>query len=196
MKSSYRLKSGERPGGDAGPGGLYDGKYTPDYEFVAGSGDLDECNGRHGVTAEFPAGTYYYVITDQFPFIGRKYRGTPDASFRHGPPGGPGGPGGPGRFGPPPGFPPQRSQFPPSAENLKRIGKLDVRRNTVIALPCGAKAPRPHRLERRAIEHEVPATLPNAGTGHTALGIHRHEQQNHAFQSLRAGPLWIRWFVA
>lgn len=127
MRSSYRLKSGSRPGGESGPGGPYDGKYTPDYEYVAGSGDLDEANGRRGVTPEFPGGTYYYVTTAEFPFIARKYRGTPDSSFRHGPPGGgPGGPGGPGpggpggprqggprRFGPPPGFPPP--PFPPNA---------------------------------------------------------------------------------
>jgi hypothetical protein len=116
MKSSYRLKSGNRPGGESGPGGPYDGKYTPDYEYVAGLGELDECNGRRGVTREFPQGTYYYVITAEFPYVGRKFRGTPDASFQHkgpgpGGPGGPGGPrgpgpGGPGRFGPPPGFPP------------------------------------------------------------------------------------------
>jgi hypothetical protein len=108
MKSSWRLKSGARPGGESGPGGAYDGKYTPDFEYAAGTGTLDECNGRFGVTPEFPAGTYYYVTTEEFPFIARKYRGTPDDSFRHrGPPGGgPGGPGGPGRFGPPPGFPP------------------------------------------------------------------------------------------
>jgi hypothetical protein len=106
MKSSYRLKSGNRPGGESGPGGVYDGKYTPDYEYSQGSGDLDECNGRFGVTAEFPHGTYYYVTTAEFPFISRKFRGTPDFSFRERPPGGPGGPGGPGRFGPPPGFPP------------------------------------------------------------------------------------------
>lgn len=107
MKSSYRLKSGNRPGGESGPGGPYDGKYTPDFEYVADSGDLDECNGRYGVTPEFPQGTYYYVTTTEFPFLGRKFRGTPDFSFRERPPGGgPGGPGGPGRFGPPPGFPP------------------------------------------------------------------------------------------
>jgi hypothetical protein len=105
MKTSYRLKSGNRPGGESGPGGPYDGKYTPDYEYVADSGDLDECNGRQGVTPEFPEGTYYYVTTTEFPFLGRKFRGTPDFSFRERPPG-PGGPGGPGRFGPPPGFPP------------------------------------------------------------------------------------------
>ena len=114
MKSSYRLKTGTRPGGESGPGGTYDGKYTPDYEYVPGSGDLDECNGRFGITPEFPQGTYYYVTTEEFPFVSRKYRGTPDDSFRHhgpppggpGGPGGRGGPGGPGRFGPPPGFPP------------------------------------------------------------------------------------------
>jgi hypothetical protein len=110
MKSSYRLKSGSRPGGESGPGGAYDGKYTPDYEFAAGAGDLDDCNGRYGVTPQFPQGTYYYVTTEEFPFISRKFRGTPDVSFRERPPG-PGGPGGPGRFGPPPGFPPPG--FPP-----------------------------------------------------------------------------------
>jgi YHYH protein len=76
---------------------------------VKGAGDLDECNGRVGVTPEFPGGTYHYYLTSDFPFIPRLYRGTPDSSFeRHGPPGGPNGgrpgggrpPGGPG--GPPP----------------------------------------------------------------------------------------------
>ena len=41
-KPSWCLKSGIRP---SGPGGRYDGTYTQDFEFVAGSGDLDECNG-------------------------------------------------------------------------------------------------------------------------------------------------------
>lgn len=110
MKSSYRLKSGNRPGGESGPGGTYDGKYTPDYEYAPGSGDLDECNGRFGVTPEFPQGTYYYVTTAEFPYIPRKFHGVPDSTFHERPPGGgpggPGGPRGPGRFGPPPGFPP------------------------------------------------------------------------------------------
>lgn len=118
LHSSWRLKSGERPGGDKGPGGAFDGTYTQDYEFVKGSGDLDECNGRFGVTPEFPAGTYYYVITGEFPYVTRALRGTPDKSFtkneggrpggpRGGRPGGPGGgrPGGSGG-GPPPGGPP------------------------------------------------------------------------------------------
>lgn len=111
LKSSYRLKNGARP---SGPGGKYDGSFVQDFEFVAGTGDLDVCNGRFGVTPEFPAGTYHYVVTEEFPFIPRLFRGTPDASFfRKGPPGGfggPGGPGGPGGrrpgFGPPPFGPP------------------------------------------------------------------------------------------
>lgn len=91
-KSSYQLKKGTRPSGTAGPGGTYDGTYTVDYEFVAGSGDLDEANGRSGVTPEYPEGTYYYVATAEFPFYPRMMKGTPDGSFQRGPPGG--GPGG------------------------------------------------------------------------------------------------------
>jgi YHYH protein len=92
MQSSYRLKKGNRTGG---PRGKYDGSFIQDYEYVAGSGDLDECNGREGVTPEYPDGTYYYVLTEGYPFIPRQLHGTPDASFRHGPPGGR-------RGGPPP----------------------------------------------------------------------------------------------
>jgi len=94
-RSSYRLKSGERPGGSAGPGGRYDGTYEQDYEFVPGSSDLDEANGRVGKTPEYPEGTYFYVATAEFPFYPRKLKGTPDPSFQRGPPGG--GPGGGGR---------------------------------------------------------------------------------------------------
>ena len=54
LKPSYQLKTGERP---SGPGGKYDGLFVEDYEYVAGSGDLDECNGRTGVTPEYPDGT-------------------------------------------------------------------------------------------------------------------------------------------
>lgn len=129
LRSSYRLKSGQRPGG---PGGKYDGTFVQDYEYVAGAGDLDECNGRTGVTPEYPQGTYYYAITDEYPFIPRCLRGKPDESFErrgpppgqqggppNGPPGGFGPPGNrpppPGKFGPPPpGFPPPgRPGFPP-----------------------------------------------------------------------------------
>jgi hypothetical protein len=87
LKSSYRVKSGHRP---SGPGGTYDGKFVADYEYVPSFGDLDECNGLFGVTPEDPQGIYHYVLTEQFPYIPRMYRGTPDPSFmRH--PGGPDG---------------------------------------------------------------------------------------------------------
>lgn len=77
LASSYRLKHGSRPGSPDGPGGVYDGTYAADYEYVAGLGDLDESNGRTGVTPEFPGGTYYYVITDAFPSVPRTWVGSP-----------------------------------------------------------------------------------------------------------------------
>ena len=82
LKSSYRVKKGERPAGDKGPGGKYDGTFAADWEYVKDAGDLDECNGRFGVTPEFPKGTYYYVLTDEFPHISRLLKGEPDESFR------------------------------------------------------------------------------------------------------------------
>lgn len=86
LQSSYRLKTGSRPNGLGQPGGTYDGVFVEDFEYVAGSGDLDECSGRFGVTPEYPDGTYYYVLTEDFPFIPRAFKGTPDASFaRRGP---------------------------------------------------------------------------------------------------------------
>lgn len=83
MKSGYVLKPGARPGG---PGGRHDGTFTLDYEFKAGVGDLDEYNGRFGVTPENANGVYHYHITDTFPYVPRLLKGTPDASFRKGPP--------------------------------------------------------------------------------------------------------------
>lgn len=120
MRSSYQLKKGERPGGNRGPGGEYDGTFTADYEYIAGSGDLDECNGRFGVTPEYPQGIYHYYITDSFPYLSRQWRGKPDDSFqKKGGRGGPGGPprrgrrGGPGFGPPPPGFGPPPPGFGP-----------------------------------------------------------------------------------
>ncbi len=82
LRSSYRVKGGTRP---SGPGGRYDGSFVQDYEYVANLGDLDRCNGRFGVTTEYPKGTYHYIVTDTFPFIPREWKGTPDESFmRHG----------------------------------------------------------------------------------------------------------------
>lgn len=114
MKSSYRLKTAERGGdGQTSPTGKPDGSFGLDFEYVAGHGDLDEFGGRTGVTPEFPKGTYYYVLTEEFPFIPRKLKGTPDPSFNktrmdpHANLGGQGGPGAKGgkkgKKGPPPG---------------------------------------------------------------------------------------------
>ncbi len=75
LRGSYRLKT--TPDANRPSTATYAmGTFTEDHEYVAGSGDLDECNGRTGVTPEFPAGTYHYVITDTFPFIGRCVKGT------------------------------------------------------------------------------------------------------------------------
>ena len=109
LKSSYQIKKGTRP---SGPGGAYDGKFVADYEYVAGSGDLDECNGLVGITPDYPMGIYHYVLTEDFPYIPRLYRGTPDDSFARHPRGGQGfaqggGPGGGGPGGGPLGGGPQ-----------------------------------------------------------------------------------------
>lgn len=77
LTSSYRLKNGNRPGGNAAPSGKYDGAFVQDYEFVTGHGALDECNGRFCVTPEFPNGTYAYFLTNEWPVIPRSFRGTP-----------------------------------------------------------------------------------------------------------------------
>lgn len=85
LTSSYRLKKGNRPGdGVTAPNGAYNGTYVRDFEYIKGAGTLDEANGRHGVTPEFPKGTYYYVITDEFPSISRYFVGTPANDFKLG----------------------------------------------------------------------------------------------------------------
>lgn len=78
LTSSYQLKSGQRSNG---PLGAYDGTYIEDYEYIHGSGDLDECNGRTGVTPEYPNGTYYYVATLGWPFFSRCFAGSIADSF-------------------------------------------------------------------------------------------------------------------
>ena len=85
--SGHTLKPGNRPGnGITAPDGPYDGFYVEDYEFLDSSWPLDECNGRHGVTPEYPNGTYYYVMTDNWPYIPRCFYGTViDNTFRIGP---------------------------------------------------------------------------------------------------------------
>jgi hypothetical protein len=77
LRSSFRLKEGSRPGGKTHPGGTFDGTFFQDYAYAAGSGDLDECNGRFGKTPEFPEGTYAYFLTEEWPVIPRSFRGRP-----------------------------------------------------------------------------------------------------------------------
>ena len=74
LKSSYRVKSqadAQRPSVDLYPMGTF----AQDYEYVAGLGDLDECNGRQGVTPEFPQGIYHYFATDTYPYLQRCVKG-------------------------------------------------------------------------------------------------------------------------
>ncbi|MEP2845573.1 MAG: YHYH protein, partial [Alphaproteobacteria bacterium] len=71
--TSYRLKTGTRPGG---PGGTYDGTFIDDWEYVEGSGDLDACNGME------QDGVYGYVVTEAYPHVLGCFTGTPDPSFR------------------------------------------------------------------------------------------------------------------
>ena len=135
LSSSYRLKKGTRPGGSSGPGGTYDGTFVQDFEYVAGLGDLDVCNGRDTVTPDYPTGTYAYFITQSYPFIPRCYRGSPDSSFERGMAGGLGPPGGGrgGRLGPPPGgSPPPGGRPPPRRSALSH--ELVLRRRSRSSL--------------------------------------------------------------
>ncbi len=75
MLPSFRLKAtpdAGRPSGTIFPMGTF----TQDYEYAAGSGDLDECNGRTGVTPDYPNGTYHYYITETYPYIQRCVKGS------------------------------------------------------------------------------------------------------------------------
>ena len=75
MEPSYRLKASPdagRPGVEMVPMGAF----TQDWEYVAGLGDLDECNGRFGVTPQFPEGIYHYYATDAYPYVQRCIKGS------------------------------------------------------------------------------------------------------------------------
>ncbi len=87
MTGSYRLVSSvseNRPSTDIYPLGTF----NQDWEYEAGLGDLDECNGRFGVTPEFPAGVYHYYATDSYPFLQRCVKGEVDDAGALPPPGG------------------------------------------------------------------------------------------------------------
>jgi hypothetical protein len=74
VTSSYRTKS--TPDANRPSTATYAmGTFTQDYEYVAGFGDLDECNGRTGVTPEFPKGIYHYYATETFPHLQRCVKG-------------------------------------------------------------------------------------------------------------------------
>ena len=86
--SSYQLKQGDRealydsyvgeelnPSDNALNSKEYDGSYVDDWEYVAGSGDLDECN---GMTVD---GQYGYYAIDAYPWVIKCFKGTPHESF-------------------------------------------------------------------------------------------------------------------
>ena len=75
MTSSYRTKTTPDANRPASTTTYAMGTFTQDYEYVAGLGDLDECNGRTGVTPEFPKGIYHYYATDTFPHLQRCVKG-------------------------------------------------------------------------------------------------------------------------
>lgn len=70
--SSWGLKTGERP---TAPFGAYDGKFEEDFEYRAGAGNLDECN---GVVVD---GTYIYFATDAYPYYPRCFKGVVNPQF-------------------------------------------------------------------------------------------------------------------
>ena len=70
MRGSYQLVttvSADRPSTE-----VYQlGTFAQDWKFAEGVGDLDECNGRFGVTPEFPDGIFHYYATDTYPYFQR-----------------------------------------------------------------------------------------------------------------------------
>ena len=72
-ETGWQLKRGNRPDG---PGGLYDGTYVQDYEYVGHNGTLDRCNGG------MLNGKYVYFLTDRFPFYPRCLWGRVADGFR------------------------------------------------------------------------------------------------------------------
>ena len=86
----FQLRSGLRPGDDiTEPCGAFTGKYTRDYEFICGKGDLDECNGiQSSVTIATENGIqtfeYFYVISSAFPQIPRCLKGNVSEDFDNG----------------------------------------------------------------------------------------------------------------
>jgi hypothetical protein len=84
IRSSYQTYTYTTRTSGPAVGGMYPiGCFIEDWQYVAGSGDLDEHNGRFCKTPEYPAGTYAYFTTvdasfkPYYPyFIGPKFYGT------------------------------------------------------------------------------------------------------------------------
>lgn len=89
MLPSFQLRSGLRSGdGTEAPCGPYTGKYTLDYEYICGKGDLNSCNGKEAtVTITTSQGEetfeFYYVITSNFPQIPRCMLGNVSPDFEN-----------------------------------------------------------------------------------------------------------------
>lgn len=94
-KPSFKLLDGNREGEDCSYSnpeqtialpdvGHHDGTFGSDFEYVDGSGDLDECN---GITVD---GKYMYLVTNDFPYVGRCLMGEFVSKERPGPPPGAG----------------------------------------------------------------------------------------------------------
>lgn len=90
-KPSYKLLDGTREGEDCvyenpketikiALNDDHDGTYGSDFEYVANSGDLDECN---GITID---GKYMYLVTNEFPYVSRCLMGEVKEDERRGPP--------------------------------------------------------------------------------------------------------------
>ncbi len=64
MKSSYVVSTATtRTNGPAVDATYPEGCFIQDYSYSAGSGDLDDRNGRFCITPEYPSGTYAYFVT-------------------------------------------------------------------------------------------------------------------------------------
>jgi len=63
MESSYQEKNISNRSNGPSLSQYPLGAYIEDFEYVSGSGDLDEYNGRYCVTPEYPNGTYAYFVT-------------------------------------------------------------------------------------------------------------------------------------
>lgn len=59
-----------------------EGSFDTDFEYVAGLGDLDECNGLE------LNGQYTYIVTNEFPYVGRCLKGEFKEQRGPGPPSG------------------------------------------------------------------------------------------------------------